>query len=508
MRKQSQKRRLLINVIATLLSQVVAIVCNLILPIYFIRTFGSPTYGLTASIKQFLGFITLGEMGMGAVVQSSLYKPLIEKDTEQISRIYKAAREFYNRVGFGVLIYMIGLTFLYPLIVSDGFDYFYTASLVAAISISSFAEFYFGITYRTLLEADQKKYIQVIPQILSYIVNVIVSIILMKLNASLVLIKFVSSLIFLSRPLFMASYVKRHYNLDNKAEINKKTIEQKWNGIAQHLAQVVFNNTDVIVLTFFSTMSNVSIYSVYFLVVKSIQQFLESITINITSVFGQMKAKNDNKFITSFAIYETFSHILITCIFTIAIITVIPFISIYTKNITDTNYLVPEFAFLIMIAHFLYSTKNIYHVLIKAEGHYKQTQTCAIIEALINIIVSIITVDKFGLIGVAFGTLLAMIYRTIYYSIYLQSNIIMRNKFHMYKHYCVDSIILGLAIVLTKKFNLFELTYASWIIYATKVGLYVLVIDITAHLLFYKQECVWITKMILFNRKNRKNINC
>ena len=62
--------------------------------------------------------------------------------------------------------------------------------------------------------------------------------------------------------------------------------------------------------------------------------------------------------------------------------------------------------------------------MILAGGHYKQTQNNYIIAALINIVVSVLAVKKWGLVGVAIGTLIAMFYQTIWMAIYDSKNLI------------------------------------------------------------------------------------
>ncbi len=62
-----------------------------------------------------------------------------------------------------------------------------------------------------------------------------------------------------------------------------------------------------------------------------------------------------------------------------------------------------------------------------AAGHFKQTQIAAYGEAMINVIFSVLLVSKFGLVGVAVGTLLATLFRLFYYVIYLSSHICFRN---------------------------------------------------------------------------------
>lgn len=63
-----------------------------------LESFGSDVNGLVNSITQFLGVITLLDLGVGAVVQSALYKPLAENDTDTISKIYVSANKFFRRL--------------------------------------------------------------------------------------------------------------------------------------------------------------------------------------------------------------------------------------------------------------------------------------------------------------------------------------------------------------------------------------------------------------------------
>lgn len=70
-------------------------------------------------------------------------------------------------------------------------------------------------------------------------------------------------------------------------------IKQKWNGIAQHVASVVLNNTDTIVLSLFATLQDVSIYSVYHLVISAIKNLVVSLTKGIQSLIGELWSKQE-----------------------------------------------------------------------------------------------------------------------------------------------------------------------------------------------------------------------
>ena len=144
-----------VNSLSSLVYQLVVLVCGFILPRLIIGYYGSAVYGLVASITQFLGIIALLELGMGAVVPASLYKPLANKDDAAISKVVVSSERFYRKIALLMVIYVIGLTIFYPTIVNQ-FSFWFTASLVVIIASSTFAQYYFGISYSLLLTADQK----------------------------------------------------------------------------------------------------------------------------------------------------------------------------------------------------------------------------------------------------------------------------------------------------------------------------------------------------------------
>ena len=131
--KLSREQKAMLSSAVSLLNQIATIVCGFILPRFFLKHYGSTVNGLISSIAQFLSFISFAELGVGAVVRSAFYKPLAEKNEEEISRICLSSNKFFNRVAYILLAYVIILTIVYPFITLDSFDFIYSASLMAYV---------------------------------------------------------------------------------------------------------------------------------------------------------------------------------------------------------------------------------------------------------------------------------------------------------------------------------------------------------------------------------------
>lgn len=327
-----RKQRLYLNTITSLGNQAITIICGFILPRLILDSFGSNINGLVSSISQFLGVIAFLECGVGTVVQSALYKPLVEEDNIKISEIVASANKFFRTLAIIMLLYVIGLCFWYPRIIHDS-HYFSTVCLILAMSISSFAQYFFGITNQLILTANQRGYVVYCLQGITIIINTLACLILIYFGASIQLVKFTTAIIYLLRPIGQYVYVNSHYSIIKKIKYKQEPIEQKWNGLAQHIAAVVLENTDTIVLTIFSTLENVSIYSVYYLVVYGVKQVFISLTKGIQALLGELWAKGEDKtLVITFGWLEWLVHTGVVFAFGCTSTLIVPFIKIYTNS--------------------------------------------------------------------------------------------------------------------------------------------------------------------------------
>ena len=497
-----RKKLLAKNTVASLLSQITALVCGFILPRLFLEYFGSEVNGLVNSITQFLGVISFLELGVGAVVQSSLYKPLAEGDKQQVSRVMVSADRFFRRLAQLLLGYVLLLVTVYPLIANQSFGYLYTATLIAAISISSFSQYYFGIVNSLLLNADQRGYIQYNAQTITVVLNTVVCVFMIKLGGSVQLVKLTTSLIYLARPLALRIYVNRRYQIDWKIQYDGEPIQQKWNGVAQHIAAVVLDGTDTIVLTLLSTLSNVSIYSVYFMVIKGVKTLFLSMTNGIQSLLGELWARQElEELRKTFGWTEWCIHTGTTFVFSCTAALIVPFVRVYTAGINDANYIQPAFAILLTLANAMHCLRLPYNIMVLAAGHYKQTQKNYIVAATINIVLSVLTVKAWGLIGVAIGTFAAMAYQTVWLAIYDSKHFVSWPMKSVIKQFAVDGITAVFIVVISGILTMHSVTYLSWIMLAIVTALLAVIITAFLNFIVYKEKMMALIHILLKGKR-------
>ncbi|MGN1369077.1 MAG: lipopolysaccharide biosynthesis protein [Aristaeellaceae bacterium] len=479
-----RKKKTLINIVFSILLEVITVVSGLIIPRLIIGTFGSAANGLISSITNFLGYITLLQSGVGSVIRASLYKPLARKDHDSLCVVLKTAESFFRKIAYLTLAYIAVLSIVYPLCWAEGFDFLYTMSLILIIGMSIAGQYFWGITYQMLLEADQRSYVYSLIQIVTIILNTVTTVLLIRLGASIQFVKLASAVFFVLRPFVINRYAKRRYHVNTNVKPDTKLIAQRWDGFAQAIAYFIHSKTDVFVLTLFSTFENISVYSVYALVTTGLTSFLNCIDKAVKAALGNIIANEEYENLQAKArMYTAVMHMLSTICFGTAAVTVFNFVRVYTKGVLDADYLQPVFGVLIITAEYLYCLRMPYNAIITSAGRFRETKRSAYIEAIINIAVSCALVKPMGLTGIAIGTVAAMAYRTISFVIYLHRDVLRFSFWSQIRRYLVTLGTYALSICLFSMIRVDVSDYAGWALYALVVFCGVAAVTVAGNLL-------------------------
>ena len=228
-------KKIALNAIAGFALQAVMIVYGFVFPRLVMSIYGSNVNGVLQSITQFLSYISLLDAGVSAVIRAKFYKPLADEDQYTIQGVVNAAKDFYKKIAAVFSVYCVGVAVFLPFAFKNDFDFNFTFFLVLIIGASTFAEYFFGISYQVLLEADQRKYIVYSIQTVVVLLNTILSVILIRAGLSIHAVKIVTAILFIARPLFVSFFCRRKYGLNNK-DRHIEPISNKWAGMGHHLA--------------------------------------------------------------------------------------------------------------------------------------------------------------------------------------------------------------------------------------------------------------------------------
>lgn len=489
------KKKFFLNTVTSFVYQIAYMAYGFILPKLILDNYGSEVNGLVSSITQYISIISLTEFGVTAVIQASLYKPLVESDYFGISKVLTSASRFFRNIASIFVIYITVLCVVYPILVKNSFGGLYVSSLIVVLSVNMLVEYVFGIASKQLIIADQNLYFIQLVNVFTVLTNTFCCFFLVTHHVGIHVLKLCTAFIMILNSVASFAFVKAKYpKVRFNVTYEGEPIRQKWNGIAQHLSAYVYSSTDVVVLTLFSSLKDVSIYAVYNMVLNGLKQLTGVFDNAIRPVLGRLWAKRDCNLFDYFNGYEIIINLLSTFVFGCASCLIVPFVKIYTEGIQDARYIVPKFALIFTIAYFLQNIKNPYHTLVQSIGRFKETQVGYILSAGLNIFISVFLVFKYGLIGVAIGTAVAALFQFVYLYIYVHKCVFQEKMSRSMKVYLIDFVLFVVNTVIVKGIKIQVISIVDWVIFAILIALVWGISSVVVALLVYREKILGLYK--------------
>ena len=495
---RTNKKKLAINIATSALNKLVTLICAFIVPRLLLKSFGSEYNGIVSAATQFMNYATILTIGIAGPTRVALYNSLAAGDDQKTSGILKATDIYMKKFSLVLVLYSVGLMLVLPHIAHTTLSSKDVALLVAIVSFSMFVDYFFATTNYTLLRSDQREYVSDGATIIATIINCLVVVLLIKLGKDIFVVKFCSSLVFLLKPLIMEAYIKRHYRIDRKAPANPCALKERRSAAASSVANIVHDNVDLVLLSFFVDIKLVSVYTVYNMIVQQLKSVMQIFTGSLEAGFGNIIARKETEQLRrSFRIYEFLIYAFVSVIFSCVFVLIVPFVENYTSGITDTNYIVPSFAFLMTLNGATFCIRQPYMTLVLAAGKYRETSKGAVIEATLNLVLSVILLWVIGFEGVVIGTIVANIFRSVQYCVYAYGNIIDLKITSTVKKllWCILNtiVICALAAFAITKLPAFETPVSGWTLWLIEgvitFTIAVLVTTTTA-LLFFRNEVI------------------
>lgn len=499
-----KSKRGLYNIIFGILGQAITIIVGLIIPRLFIVNLGSEANGLMSSISQIFIYIGLLEAGIGTVSIQALYKPIAQNDNEGINKILSATAKYYRKAGIYYLICVGVLGIIYPLIIENSFSKLDIFLVIVFTGLSGAINFLFQGKYKVFLMAEGKNYIITNITTILGVISSLIKVILILLGLNIVIIQFSYFVINLLQMIFFEVYIRKNYKwLDANVSPNYKAISQKNSAFIHQISAMIFANTDIIIITIFCGLKVASVYSMYNLIITYVASILGNINSGIVFILGQTYHKNRELYLKLNDVYDTYYMAIAFAIYTITYILFLPFMKLYTKGVIDVNYIDNLLPLLFIFVQLLNCGRMAANNSINVAGHFKKTQNRAIIEAIINIVVSLMCVNMFGLYGVLIGTIAALLYRVNDIILYSCKYILLRSPIKTYIRWVVNLIIMLIIVSVINQFNIkidsyIKLTISGFILSVIIIPIYIYISSIL------NIECFRYVKSIIISKFNIK----
>lgn len=506
----SRSKNSIKNFCVALIFQGIAFIVSFAARFVFIKMLSDEYLGLNGFFTNLLSILSLAELGVGEAITYSLYKPLADNDVKKCSSLMQLYCIIYRIIG--IAIFLIGLLIipLLPFLIKD-MNGLNNVTLIYILFLFNTSLSYLMSYKRNLIIADQKRYIATIYRYSFFSILNIVQIFILIFTKNYILFLVAQILFTFLENFFLSIKADKMYSyLNKKADKldnnSKKEIIKNTKAMLMHkIGGVVINSTDNLILTKFTGLVTVGLYSNYYLLINGINVILSQVFTSMMASVGNLcvtsdSEKQENVFKSMFFLnYWMYSFCSICFLFLVN-----PFISIWLGDLYLFN---SSIVLVLFLNFYVTGMRKCVLTFREAMGLFEKDKWKAIIESVLNILFSIILVVKIGVLGVFLGTLISSLLVCFWVEPYvLYKYGFKKNVFNFFKTYLFYSILTVIqCIIFYFLFNLIPTgLYVTFII---RLIVCLFVPNILIIVLFHKsQEFNYIISKLPFINKFSKSV--
>lgn len=456
-------KRSLANIFYGIFSQIITLGLGIVIPRLFLVNFGSEVNGVVNSVGQVFACIGLLEAGIGGVTTQALYKTVANNDHDSSNRILSAAAKYYRKMGIWYIVAVVVMALVYPTIIVTSVPKLTVFLIILFSGMGGAINFFLQYKYTVFLNADGKNYVLTNINMVLHVIISLIKVVLLICGFNVIAVQAAQFFITLLRISIIKIYVRKEYAwIDFEAEPDYSALLQRNAQLIHQVAYLIFSNTDVLVLTFVTRdLSLVSVYTIYNMLMGVLEGVLSSVNNGLTFAFGQIYTEDKEKYKEYFDCYEVGYMAIAFSTFIVTAHYMIPFLTLYTRGISDVNYLDSTLMILFVVMKLFVVMRTQCYTAIIISGNFKTTQNSAIIEAIINLVMTLILVVEIGIYGVILGTIAGLLYRNTYCIVFANKKVLGRSPWITIRRWGINMVIFIASIMLLKSVHIFEATYIS-----------------------------------------------
>lgn len=488
------------NLITFLIYEVFVFALGIVFPRFIILTYGSEVNGLISTITRLLSLINLIQAGAVGAAIYQMYKPVADNDFETQSAILYSSRNYYKRISVIFLGIAFIVSIIYAFILKNGnlsFIEIVTAFFVLAVNgalalrINSICDIF--------LSSHQKKYYLTISSIANQIIHYsFLSIVLifklhfLFINIAILLGGVVSYL------LNIFFYLKLSKGKITRNPTNKQYYipDKKYLMFSSIGTEAVSASPQVIISTVFGLASS-SVFSVYSLIFISMKTIINSIQLSVSAIFGNLvKTSSDEHIAFVFDIIALITIGLGTILVSCLSFLIIPFIQLYTRGITDIEYLHYSLCVFVVFFTIVFSFRTSFGYVATVYGLFKKTCFITLFSGGSGIVISIVSGILWGMPYVMVGLICDLLASSIATIVVMKNNI----SWFTVRRVVIRTIVMAFFSVVG--FSLYRLVsptmenWIQWIVWGCIVGATSSVFFIVYCIMFERKQTKYLVQYV------------
>lgn len=401
-------KSIILNFVSDVLPQIIIAIISLFRTKIFLFNLGMDVTGLYQYFGQVMTYLALMDGGLSSAINCRLYKPIAEKNYEKINQILSAANLIFIFVAVLILIVGYGVSYFIPSMINNNPFSLNFIQLAFMIYLISNVFNYLTVAQKSLFESDQRKYVVncVFQPII--IVRSLVEIGILLIGGDLFAILMIQAVFGLLSNVLIMILCKRQYsylNLRNKIK-DFSMVKDVSNLMIYKIGSLITYNIDVIIIASKLGLASSALYSAYLLIMDNLTNIIGKLVGATMASIGDILARSKDRAKQIFDEFNSFCFLLIAIISTPLLMVLNNFLTIWYEGKYETTFLISLF----FVLNFSYYISEIpIRVYTNAAGLFKETRFCPLIEAFVNLVLSLILVQYMGIPGVLCATFISYI---------------------------------------------------------------------------------------------------
>lgn len=404
-------KRSITNVFVTLSTNAIILVTAFIVQKILIMKLGSDYNGINGLFTSVISMMSLTDLGIGSAIIYHLYRPAANADYDVICSLLRFYRNSYIVISIVVLIIGCVLLGFIPVIVGNVVinDNIY---LIFLLFLFDCLVSYFLSYKKSLLYAYQLNYILDGIHFIYYILQNAAQIFVLVYFQSFILFLLLKTICKIIENITISVYIKKHYSFTGNRQVLplandiRNDIFKKIKALLFHrLGRLFITGSDSLVITGVLGILQMSLYTNYHLIIGGITALLNKVFETLTSSVGNFLLDSNKS-----ERYETYRKIdflnfwFFGCVSVVLYSVMQPFICLWVGE----KYLFGNITLFFLVVNFYQEGMRASILTFKdAAGIYHEDRYIPVIEASLNVIISLVLAHQIGITGVFIGTIVS-----------------------------------------------------------------------------------------------------
>ncbi len=480
-------KRVSLNVIINLIVQVSNIVLMILVRRVFSETLGDTILGLNSLYTSLLSLLTLSELGLGVTTAVFLYKPLAEENEEKVASYMDFLRKAYKLIGIFVIV--SGTLFLpiLPMIVKENFEHAFMG-ISYELYVFSTAISYFMSYKKVILAADQKNYILNISQAAYKITQGIGQLVVLYYFKNYYVFIIIAVVCSLLENYIMACLCDHWYPYITKPAKpldteEKRNIKIKVMGMLCHkIANYLIQGTDNVIISTFQGAIAVTYYNNYNLISVYIYAVFANFAVTAVAGLGRLLYTEQSR------LEFVFSKMLIVqqYLFSFSASAFFILAPFFVNTLfPSTGAFQLSSIILMTLIIYLRGYSEAVESMRNCIGDYSD-KLYDLLVALLNVVISVILVQKLGISGVLIGTLICYLIKELILTPYVVFRKVFPGgiKKYLYKTMINAGLFMLISAILYIATKFYSInTWWKWLIY----GMMTLLVSVFVNTIIYRK---------------------